>query len=198
MTRRLQVSSDQRMWKRQPESRKSFRVRVNKELVLELGVWFKQCGDFKRLTLKDLGSPLWFLGRPPYPSIDNLSAGGMALSFNAAREVDSSKLDNQGLLAMVYFKLSAVNTDLGGPISILAGYEVIRAKFQETKVLMGLRLTLNGLPLPGEMALEFTDVRKHGIPVLTKWCDDVFQRKSWVGVTNISAGIRLENLMHHF
>ncbi|WP_173084668.1 hypothetical protein [Fundidesulfovibrio magnetotacticus] len=178
-----------------PDLRSAHRVEVARDFVIELAVWFGRCLGLRRIHLRDLGSPVFTLGRPPYPCIDNISAGGLGLSFAASAPSQLAALRERLPLALVYFKLHDPAETNSWPLAFMAGYEVKRVRYHEGRICLGLSLALDGAPHPEEMALDFVDARKYGNACLTKWCDDMQRRNVRGGCAKGFQGLRLDMLL---
>lgn len=193
--RRFQTTTSQNGSCRENESRGCYRVKVRRDLVLELAVWFCNRKDIRRIHLRELGAPSFILGKPPYPLIYDISAGGMALTImaEAARPRDVFRHDLP--LALVYFKLQDACAGHPSPLSFMAGYEVKRVQYLNDRIYLGMSLALDGVPHPDELALDFVDARKYGIACLTKWCENMHGRADRGICKEAFSGLRLDMLL---
>ncbi|WP_243363178.1 hypothetical protein [Fundidesulfovibrio terrae] len=171
-------------------------MKVTRELILELAVWFSNSTSVQRIHLRDLGPPTFILGKPPHPLINNISAGGMALSFETSSPRQLDAFHSHLPLALVYFKIQDATGGHSSPLSFMAGYEVRRVQYLSGRMYLGMSLALDGVPHPEELVLDFVDARRYGIACLTKWCEDMDRQASHGECRRTFSGLRLDMLLN--
>lgn len=196
MTRHFQTSKPHDSFCQTTETRSCYRVELDEDMLLELAVWFSKDVSIRRIHLRDLGPPVYSLGKAPYPRIVNISASGLALSFLAMPLQHPDAFRDCFPLVLVYFKLRDPSGLHAPPLSFLAGYEVKRVEHTEGRLRLGMGLALDAVPHPGELILDFVDARKYGNACLTKWCEDMNRRSIRAGGGRMPCGVRLDMLLN--
>lgn len=194
MTRRFQTSQTGEQLPAE-DSRQAFRIPLDPGIVLELAIWFSKSTEVTRVHLKDLGPPTFVMGKPPFPLIDNISAGGLGLSFSGESSRRITLFQSHVPLALVYFKIQDPAGSYAPPLSFMAGYEVKRVQYLSGRINLGMSLALDGVPHPGELVLDFVDARKYGNSCLTRWCHDMQRRRPQGASRKTFPGIRLDMLL---
>lgn len=196
MTRHSQTALTINTCSQADEMRKTFRIEPATDMVLELAVWFSKTSAVQRVHLRDLGAPTFLLGKSPYPAIDNISAGGLRLSFAAPAPSQPALFRSHLPLALVYFKVHDATDQQTCPLSFMVGYEVKHVNYSQGRICLGMCLALDGVPHPSELVLDFVDARKYGIACLTKWCEDMHRKTVRGGCRKTFSGLRLDMLLN--
>lgn len=173
--------------------RNHFRIEVPEEYLKECAVWFKRKEPIARMSLLELGKPHLVRGERMGLHIEDVSAAGMAVSFQAHPRLPAAKLAERTV--MVYFKLADPIYVAADPTCLLAAAEVKAVNEWEGKVYLSLRITHNGLPDKMDKAVFFVNAEKYGIAELTRWCDEMDRRSCTMEVVAPDPGVQLDRLL---